>query len=116
MKVLFLIIGIIVFAGDFHSFVDNFGATNIWRRWGYWLFIPTILLIALAGMLYPFHVLFKRFIEPRILKKQAQNRQSQAQPPIAPPPALNLTDLKHLPVYLESEAQLSKTRGIIFMI
>lgn len=62
---LFIFIGIVVFAGDYNDYITGFGGTNVYRRWGYWIFSAVMILLILAFILFPFSVIFEKLLSRR---------------------------------------------------
>jgi hypothetical protein len=68
-QVLFILVGIIVFAGDFPEYVSGVSGNGAWRRWGYWIFTAVIVALIAATVLFPYKFIFLKCIQPRLERK-----------------------------------------------
>lgn len=65
-QVIFMLIGIATFAGDYHDYVSGIAGTYYTRRWGYWIFVPVLFFVIIAAFLFPYNFVYKNYIANRL--------------------------------------------------
>lgn len=63
---LFLIVGVSVFVGDYESYILSIAGSDYSRRWGFWIYVPLLMFLLAASVMFPFNLLYKNFLTNRI--------------------------------------------------
>lgn len=63
---IFFVLGIAVFGGDYDDYVRSIAGSFFSRRWGYWIFYPTLFFALTAAFLFPFNFFYKNYLSNRL--------------------------------------------------
>lgn len=74
VALVFVIIGLAVFGGDYPNYVSNVSGTAVNRRWGYWLFVPISIFLPFAALFFPFNYIYTNYISNRMFHAVGFNK------------------------------------------